>query len=238
MEGWKLATSIRRGALAGVFSLAALLSSAAALQAGQYNINFDASGVNPADTYGAASGQIGTWNIISANGLTSGLLDISGAATTVSLGLTSDAFGGVGDPPDTGTDALRRGNFYSYGHVWDVTLSNLDDGAYDLYYYAPKNTSVPTKSFTANGVSAPNIAGNAAGTLVQGQDWQMIVVSVSGGALHLTSEDTAGFGGLAGLQLVAVGSSSAAPEPSTMMLLGALLIPVAVRRFIPRRREK
>ena len=114
---------------------------------------------------------------------------------------------------------MRGYNFFSNdGDPWSVTLSNLNNGTYSLYYYAPTNTIVSTGGFTANGLLASNISGNSTSTLNEGSDWEVLTgVRVTNGTLTLVSVSTVGARGLAGIQLVE------APEPSALLLIGASL---------------
>jgi hypothetical protein len=195
------------------------------LRASNLNIHFGGFGA-PDSTYGAAAGQPGAWNLITSLGVTGNLLNLSGVSTAISLNLTADsdagALGGTGN-----TGALRGYNFFSLdGDLWSVTLSNLDNGTYSLYYYAPTNTIVSTGSFTANGLLASNIQGNSTSTLNKGSDWEIRSgVQVTNGTLTLLSADTNGDRGLAGIQLVQT------PEPATLLLIGvALGIGLLVRK--------
>lgn len=199
----------------------------AAVQASRINVDFGDKTFAPSITYGAASGQAGTWNKISTLGTTNNLLDISGSSTSISITVSADTADGYGVILTGDTGDLRDDNFYvSPTHVWSVTFSNLGNATYDLYYYASDNPGVPTGVFSANGVTASNIIGTNTAGLTEGKDWEVLAgVVVNDGTLTLTSVASAGYAGLAGLQLVPEenGGLLVNPEPSTLVLVGSLL---------------
>ena len=49
------------------------------------NVDFGDQGGTPSNVYGAASGQVGAWNVITSIGMTSNLVDLAGVATAVSV---------------------------------------------------------------------------------------------------------------------------------------------------------
>ena len=198
------------------------------LHASNLNIHFGGLGT-PDSTYGAAAGQPGVWNLITSLGSTSNLLNLGGGSTAVSLNLNADSdAGSLGGTGNTG--ALRGYNFFSFNNdPWSVTLTNLDNGSYSLYYYAPTNTVVSTGTFTANGLPASSIRGNNTSTLNEGSDWEIRSgIQVTDGTLTLLSTDLDGDRGLAGIQLVAT------PEPATLPLIGVAL---AIALFLRRRQS-
>ena len=181
------------------------------------NVDFGDDYLNLPSSYGAA-GQVGSWNDITSLGTTVNLLDLSGAATDVSVTVTAYTISGHVGPPQTNDGTLLQDNFYvSEGAPWSVTFANLDAGLYDLYYYAPTNSSVDTGTFTVNGTSVSSLVG--AYTLIQGTSWDVLSgVNVSGTAT-LSSTSTSGYRGLSGMQLVPT-TSGVVPEPSSLALLG------------------
>jgi hypothetical protein len=204
------------------------------------NVDFGYFDPAPSATYGAAAGQAGVWNKVPDLGITDNLLGLSGSATTISVNVLADNnSGNAGNfEPGNDTSALRNDNFFStpavvLGTPWSVTFSNLDNGTYSLYYYAPENQIVVTGPFSANGVSGTDLRGNLAATLVQGQDWQVVTgITVTNGTLAINETSDSEYAGLAGLQLVKI------PEPSSMPLAaGALLLLAARFRRLDRRRS-
>jgi len=121
------------------------------------NINFVSSAVVAApgrfsytplsNTYGAASGQTGSWNVIDVG--TSELLNTlgkTGSITAVATGLGAE---NVTTPPSSEDENLL--NFYLRDDASQatLTLSGLSKGRYDLYYYSASDET----GATANGVA-------------------------------------------------------------------------------------
>jgi hypothetical protein len=207
-------------ALTGFAASVVLATSPA--QAASFNIDFGSYyGTTNNSTFGAAANQPGQWNNITALGTTSGLKDTSNVSTSVSLNLVA---GSRDISPAAPSSDLQRlvsdGFFSSAGNNWSVSLTGLDNGAYNVFYYGPSHPNVTTGAFTINGTAVASITGDNTTSFVQGTNYGVLNnVSVSDGTLTLTSTDTTGFRGLSGLQLV--GSAPAAvPEPLT--ILGAV----------------
>jgi len=106
------------------------------------NFDFGAPGDGPSATYGAA-GQVGHWNSLLAahgGGSTSGLLDIYGAATSVSISQIGGlAMLDVNDPAVTGDDALLLDDFlvtYNPGLESCLYVNGLQAGTYEVLVYA------------------------------------------------------------------------------------------------------
>ena len=184
------------------------------------NIDFGSASGSPLDTYGAASGQVGTWNTISSLGVTSGLVDLGGSSTSVSISLTGTDFG---NSPGPGVDQALLGDMlYSSGGFWEVSLSNLDNGTYDIFYYAPFHT-MNTGVMDINGVSVASLEGSI-NTLSQGVSWDLLSsVAITDGTLNLGSGVNFGtpWNGIAGIQIVEPG---AVPVPAAVWLFGTALV--------------
>ena len=180
----------------------------------------------PVDTYRAASGQAGTWNNVNSLGTTSALLDLTGTATLASVTLIGSNFGsGV----TGGTDApLLQDMLWRSSGRWEVNFSDLSNGLYDIYYYAPTHP-MDTGVIDINGTMVSSLPGTAPSTLIQGVSWDVLVgVAVTDGTLNLSSgAASASFNGIAGIQIV---TSTAVPEPSTLGLLGAGLLGLMLQR--------
>lgn len=181
----------------------------------------------PSNSFGAASGQTGAWNAISQFSTPSGVIDVSGAATSVAINITAVTMGGymttTGFPPDP--TALVEDNFYGYS--WTVSVTGLHDGLYDVYLYDPNHPDVGTGAGTVNGAGFGNINGNFSGTFQLGSNYHRLSgVLVSGGLLLASVTSGTVYGGLSGMQLVPI------PEPETyaMMLAGIGLLGFAARR--------
>lgn len=213
-----------------------LLGGAGPAAAQTLNIDFGSVRTVPSDSLGAAAGQAGQWNKITTLGLTSALKNLAGETTGVALVVDALAINGSSGAVVGDISRLRSDNFYSDGgRHWSVTLTGLQAGEYDAYFYSPYHAAVPTRDFTANGVAVANLDGNAAETLVEGQDWVRVRVSVTGGVLAMTSAHTEGNGGLAGMQLVRLSEDTpAVPEPSAALLF---LPALGVMAFLKRRRS-
>ncbi|MEM7541150.1 MAG: VPLPA-CTERM sorting domain-containing protein [Pseudomonadota bacterium] len=169
------------------------------------------------DTYAAASGQAGFWND---DGLSfNDLVDINNIATDVDLSYSSSIVDGwVGGTSLTNEDYLQGDNFFVFSGAWALTLSNLDAGTYDVYYYAPGNPGVTTGAMTINGTLVGSLTGQL-GPLVQGTSWDVLTDVVVDGSntLVIAATGTSGARGLAGLQIV---STTAVPLPAAFWMLG------------------
>ena len=218
-------------------ALVAVLLSQTAM-ATPINIDFGNEHATPASSYGAAAGQSGIWNNVSTFTPVA-LADISGIfipGLSIDLGGSLSCNGlGCGFVPSTDTSPLLlKDNFFgSSGQTWSLLISGLTDGLYDVYYYAPSNTSVSTGAFTINGVSQASISGsaNASGLTLGLTHGLAGGISVSGGLMNIVSTSTASFRGLAGLQLV---SRTTVPEPGTLALLALGFVGIRLAR----RRQK
>ena len=203
-------------AVAALIGAALVTSIGSAARAQSLNIDFGGAVGSVASTFGAAAGQVGTWNLISTPDVTPNLLGLNGVATAVSLNLPFSAnldlsgSDGLGVDPDI--DGLRGDNFFMNSpSLWSFELDNLVDGAYDVYVYSPTNPGVSTGDFTVNAIPVANISGNEADTLVEGEDWVKIPGVVTlGGKLFFQQTgfdlDHPNFAGIAGVQIVTAGS--------------------------------
>ena len=165
------------------------------------NVDFGSAHGTPSNTFGAASGQVGTWNTLGL-GTTSGLLDITGAATTVAVTVTSQTdTGSSGGSCGGDLGALLDDNFYTSGATWSVDLSGLTNGNYSVYLYGPNHTGVETGNMVVNGVAVASISGDGC-SFIAGTTHTAIQVSVTNGTLSIAGTNIASFAGLGGLQLI------------------------------------
>jgi hypothetical protein len=219
---------MQRGFLCVLGMIAAVLWWPGGALAESINIDFWNARGTPSSAFGGAAGQPGTWASITSTGITSNLPGLDGSPTDVSLSLASPGALSMGTGGTSGAlGALLDDNFFtSVGNSsgWTVTLSGIDPGTYDVYVYAPANTSVSTGAYTINGVPMPSLPGaDPLTSFVLGTNYDVLSgLSVSGGTITLSSSDP-WYVGLSGIQVVI-------PEPGTALLLAAGLAVLAVRR--------
>ncbi len=201
-------------ALCLVFAAAVFLGTAA--HAEDFNIDFSDYRGGVADSVVGAADQYGVWN--STSGYSGDFVDINGNATDVSYSLTA----GNASWGYNGGNSLVDDSFYaSEGNNWSLTLSGLDEGTYDIYYYAPSSSFLATGTFTLNGQAMDSIAGDTySGTFLQGTHYDIAEsISVgSDGMMAFNSTSTSSYRGLAGLQVVSAATVPVAPEPVSSVL--------------------
>jgi len=175
-------------------------------------------------TYAAAADAAGVWNGVDGSiGVTPSLLDIAGEQTSVDLRVTATISNQIQNGPDSQTlNLLLQDCLYtSQGYAWNVTLSGLENGAYDVYVYAPGHPFIGALDYALNGVTHSGIWGSRDANLDEGTDYEISRINVSGGSLSIAAASSDGiFRGLAGLQVVSV------PEPASaiMLLIGGSII--------------
>jgi hypothetical protein len=188
--------------------LAAVLvaAGAAAAQpavAQRLNIDLGPHFATPSNAYGAAANQAGEWNTLGL-GVTSNLVGLDGAPTSVSATVTAGTDDGWDDVCPGDSMALLADNIYTQGGTWTVTLTGIANGTYTVYLYQPGHTSVFTGNMTVNGIAVTGLSGHGC-TLAAGSNYATTRVTVTNGQLTVVG-DSAGtahnFAGLAGLQLV------------------------------------
>lgn len=172
-----------------------------------FNLDFGGTFTGLPDTYGAASGLTGTWVDVPCGpcGTTDALVNTVGTATTVSIELT-----GLGDTFNPQTtiesillrDAVVNDDDPPFGSAFSATLTGLQDGQYDVYYYNHSATS----GMSVNGTAMNNLAGGSPDALEdRGTNWDVTTgVTVTGGTLTIIDADGGFFDGLSGIQLVHV----------------------------------
>ena len=204
-----------------LISLALLGLSVSSVNASSFNIDFGDDYLGLPSSYGAASGQTGTWNDITSLGTTSNLTDVGGAPTTTDIDINAGTISGHWNAPTNNDETLLNDNFFSSSATWSLSINDLAQGAYDIYYYAPAHTSVPTGAFTINGTARQSLNGST--TMSQGVSWDVLfgVAIDATETLTITRVGTSGNAGLSGLQIV---SASAVPVPAAIWLFGTALI--------------
>ena len=207
-----------------VFWIVAISSLA---QAAPVNIDFGSKYGAPPNTYGAASGQTGTWNDIRNLGITSNLFDLDGNSTTVNITISAETITGSSYyPGDAGL--IVSDNFYvRANNSWNISLTNLNNGIYDVYLYMPHNIAVDTGAGNVNGISFTNISGDFGGTFIQGTNYHLLTgVTITDGTLSATGS-TSSFSGLAGIQI----TPAAVPIPSGIFLMASAVVGlIGIRR--------
>lgn len=157
----------------------------------------------PSSAYGGPAAVAGTWNGIPI-GTTSNLLDITGAATSVSVTVTFERYGNW---TSTGSDRDKLFADHMYGSTdWSVAFSGLADGPYDIYLCAPDHVAHPTGDMTVNGSPVSQIQ----------TGFTTVTTQVRGGTLSIEGEpSTTTTFGLAGVQV------SRVPAPPAILLLAS-----------------
>jgi hypothetical protein len=192
-----------------------------------FNIDFGDGFGTPDATYGAAIGQTGSWNTITSAGPTA-LIDLGGNATTASVSCIAEHYDGFFGSGGI-NDRLAADNFYSTAPgSWKVSITGLENGTYNVSYYAPIHPSVDTGNFTINSTSVSSIPGSVDGALMPGVSWDVLHnVAVTDGTMTLSYiGGGVEYNGLAGMQI------SAVPEPASYALaFGAMCgIAALIRR--------
>lgn len=193
----------------------------------------------PSSSLGAASGQTGSWNRIADFSTPTGVVDIFGNATSVTIEITASNMTGAAIDGITEADLLMRDAFFVYGATtWSLAMAGLTDGTYDVYLYDLKNPNQSTGSGSLNGVAIADIEADFNGTFLNGGNYQVLSgVVVTGGLLNASAGgdlNLHGYG-LAGMQIVERSSeSNDIPEPATLALFGLGLAGLAFRRKFAR----
>jgi hypothetical protein len=214
-----------------------LLLTADAAPAANINIDFGTVFGSPSTAYGAAAGQTGTWNAFTNSPASAALLDVTGAASGVTLavtpGRTQFSFNNAGT---SGNDQALMDDFLDLRNIpsslTTFTFSGLTPGTYNVYTYAwaSDSASARTTVAVAGALQGSQAVGGAwPGGQALGVTYALHTVTLTGGNLVVTAGPTTGFGALNGFQIQTV------PEPSTLVLsslgIGALALAQLRRRW-------
>jgi hypothetical protein len=166
-----------------------------------FNLDFRGTFTGLPDTYGAASGQTGTWVDVLPNTPTGNLINVSGQATSVSITVTGR--GDTFNPQTTIDSILLRDAIVSdfdFGEDFSVAVTGLPNGVYDVYYYYHGATS----GLSLNSMPMADLAGGSADALgSEGTNWDVMRTTISGGTLTI-ADSTPASDGLSGIQIVFV----------------------------------
>lgn len=217
-------TSVITGGGVALFALVTMLTHSTVTQAGSFNIDIGI-GPSPSNTYGAAAGQPGFWNVAVGGGAPVPLTDIAGGATGVTLMYGDMGWDGSFDHAGTsGHDEQLLDDFITWppSGPMSYTIAGLPAGDYQFYSY----------SFAPNGAnSSVDIAGSPEGFQLLGGSWSgshqlgvtyalhTLTLVQPGNVTVTVGVWNAAWGGFNGLQIVQV------PEPASLLLLalGGLL---------------
>lgn len=181
-----------------------LVAASAAHAAEGLNLDFGTEFSVPAASYGAASGQAGTWNQVGLG--PSALTDVTGSPSVTSVDVVATTDTGFAGTPVDDAGELLNDNFYSTSSTgWSVSLSGLPAGDYLIFLYAPTNGVVSTGAMTVDGIVVASLPGDAGGSLVPGTSWTSVVAQFAGGTLVV--EGSGATVGLAGLQVLPLSST-------------------------------
>jgi hypothetical protein len=214
------------------FSFLFLIAHFNPVSASLLNIDFGNATGSPPSSFEAASEQSGSWNTIISLGTTTGLIDLDGNSTSVSITVSAGAINGSASIGSDNMNKLMGDNFYkAANNAWTVTLNNLNNGIYDVYLYDPYASNVSTGAGSVNGITFTDINGNRnGGVFAEGVNYHLLSgVAVTDGTLVATgtSSVSGDYGGLSGLQI----TPSAVPIPGAAWLLGGgLVCLVGIRR--------
>jgi hypothetical protein len=191
---------------------------AATVAAQSFNVDF---GSNPSyagaptTSYGGAAGQPGVWNSITAPSASPTLLeDLGGVPTTVAVTCTGGSVHDFDTMPAVGVNGALLGDWFeTSGSSFNVTLSGLANGWYDVFTYAAvldvecslTEVNVSGSVDPAQQVRMPTVY---PGDLAPGLSHARHRIQVSGGTftISLTALQgsclSAGYAGCNGLQIV------------------------------------
>lgn len=209
---------IRASAVVGALTIAA------GAQAQSMNIDFGTATPIPSSSYGGAAGSPGVWNVYG-GGAASGLLDLSGNATGVSVSGSGGFASDFMDPLTTGDDDALLDDFLAIPFFETYTLSGVAAGTYDVYVttwtFGPLSSGIDV-----NGLGMQVIGGVWTGGFVPGATHSLHTVTLASAqnlVIDVSSIDGA-LGTISGVQLVLV------PAPGAAAALGLGVATLARRR--------
>jgi hypothetical protein len=222
--------SIAALALAG----AAQVASASLIDVNFYSAAFGGSAATGAAVVGGGSD---IWNGFAADGGSggsSGLVDVTGTLTSVTLNYDANPGGGA---VVSATPNFQPNGSLMYDYLFNntggsitVTLGAMAPGTYDLYVYLASNDGgggARAALVTANSASA-TATGNPQSTFIAGQNYVLLTPTVgASGILTITEANSplnaSGEVDMNGLQIEP--AVAAVPEPTTLISGALLLLP-------------
>lgn len=209
---------------------AALLASSAAAQS--FNIDVANLSGSPAATYGAASGQVGIWNVLTGGpaGYSAATInDLSGAATAIDLTVTAVG-NGLGDfsfnnAGTFGDDEFLMDDLQDVGNggtpsstIWKFT--GMANSNYQFYVYAWAPDSAAFVSFVSECGGVETMCSGAwPGGFSPGVTHVILDVAVTGGVFSLCVNGggiTGNFSGVNGIQSI----QGTVTDPGTALCFG------------------
>jgi hypothetical protein len=202
-------------------AVSAALSLAGSAFAQSFNVDIGIDNPVPSNTYGAAAGQPGPWNMFDVDQVFNNLVDVAGNTTNVSCTESGAGSGNYYDdnPATTGDHEYLLDDIQDLGNIGSnkttYTISGLNDGTYDVYFYCwtPYDETDTTKARIIGGTAGNQVCGNTwTGTHVYGVTYVVDSVTIVGGAdLELRVVPDNGWGSFNGFQIVESGSCASAP---------------------------
>lgn len=196
-------------------ALLGAITIAASAQAQSMNIDFGTATPIPSSSYGGAAGSVGVWSVYG-GGAASGLLDLSGNATGVSISGSGGFASDFMDPLTTGDDDALMDDFLAIPFFETFTVSGIAAGTYDVYVttwtFGPLSSGIDV-----NGLGMQVIGGVWTGGFTQGVTHSLHTVTLASAqnlVIDVSSIDGA-LGVISGVQIVQV------PAPGAVALLGA-----------------
>jgi hypothetical protein len=191
--------------LTSIFTLAGVLALGAQATAQNFNIDIDGTFGTPSNALAGAASQAGTWNLVPATSAGTPLVDINGAASSVTIARTSGTGGAYSfnNAATSGDDQALLDDAQDPGAGGTWTISGLAAGSYDIivYGWAPDSDLFRT-GVSVNGGPVTPVGGTFTGTYTQGVTHSLDTVTIAtGGTVVITLSVVTSFGTFNGVQV-------------------------------------